>query len=155
MIAKTKFLSISAAINNPQTSPQKLAEFFNSMSEIASCSYEARAAGVRNGMFLGAARKLCPDIHCVPYQFEQYRQVSQKLYDILVTYSHEIEAVSCDEAYIDVSETLEGNCHVFNSILSSQVKSSEFYLNSHEYDRDDFFYNWVTHILGKYKVNVP
>ena len=78
------------------------------MSEIASCSYEARAVGVRNGMFLGSARKLCPDIYCVPYQFEQYRQVSQRLYDILVTYSHEIEAVSCDEAYIDVSETLEG-----------------------------------------------
>ena len=78
------------------------------MSEIASCSYEARAVGVRNGMFLGPARKLCPDIHCVPYQFEEYRQVSQKLYDILVSYSHEIEAVSCDEAYIDVSETLEG-----------------------------------------------
>ena len=78
------------------------------MSEIASCSYEARAAGVRNGMFLGPARKLCPDIHCVPYQFEDYRQVSQKLYDILVSHSHEIEAVSCDEAYIDVSEALEG-----------------------------------------------
>ena len=83
------------------------------MSEIASCSYEARAVGVRNGMFLGAARKLCPEIYCVPYQFEQYRQVSQKLYDILVTYSHEIEAVSCDEAYIDVSETLEG---IYNTL---------------------------------------
>lgn len=80
------------------------------MSEIASCSYEARAAGVRNGMFLGSARKLCPDIHCVPYQFEEYRKVSQRLYDILMAYSHEIEAVSCDEAYIDVSETLEGQC---------------------------------------------
>ena len=78
------------------------------MSEIASCSYEARAVGVRNGMFLGSARKLCPDIYCVPYQFEEYRQVSQKLYDILVSYSHEIEAVSCDEAYIDVSDALEG-----------------------------------------------
>ena len=78
------------------------------MSEIASCSYEARSVGVRNGMFLGSARKLCPDIHCVPYQFEEYRQVSQKLYDILVSYSHEIEAVSCDEAYIDVSDVLEG-----------------------------------------------
>ncbi|XP_078373550.1 DNA repair protein REV1-like isoform X2 [Oculina patagonica] len=96
-----------ASTSNQQTSPNKPSSFFNSMSEIASCSYEARAAGVRNGMFLGAARKLCPDIHCVPYQFEQYRQVSQRLYDILVTYSHEIEAVSCDEAYIDVSETLE------------------------------------------------
>lgn len=101
-----------ASAGNPQISPMKLASFFNSMSEIASCSYEARAVGVRNGMFLGPARKLCPDIHCVPYQFNEYRKVSQRLYDILVTYSHEIEAVSCDEAYIDVSETMEGNLFV-------------------------------------------
>lgn len=95
------------------------------MSEIASCSYEARALGVCNGMFLGAARKLCPDIHCVPYQFEQYRQVSQRLYDILVTYSHEIEAVSCDEAYIDTSEALEGECYMsyahLNALYDSEV----------------------------------
>ena len=101
-----------ASAGNPQISPMKPASFFNSMSEIASCSYEARAVGVRNGMFLGPARKLCPDIHCVPYQFNEYRKVSQRLYDILVTYSHEIEAVSCDEAYIDVSETMEGNLFV-------------------------------------------
>ena len=31
-----------------------------SMSEIASCSYEARAKGVKNGMFMGSALKLCP-----------------------------------------------------------------------------------------------
>ena len=104
------FSSIPA--NTPQTSPKRSSSFFNSMSEIASCSYEARAVGVRNGMFLGSARKLCPDIHCVPYQFEEYRKVSQRLYDILVNCSHEIEAVSCDEAYIDVSEALEGECAI-------------------------------------------
>lgn len=119
------FLVNAASSSYQQTSPKKPSSFFDSMSEIASCSYEARAVGVRNGMFLGAARKLCPDIYCVPYQFEQYRQVSQRLYDILVTYSHEIEAVSCDEAYIDVSETLEGIyiiCYVFYSGFSRLVR---------------------------------
>ena len=33
-----------------------------SMSEIASCSYEARAKGVKNGMFMGSALKLCPEL---------------------------------------------------------------------------------------------
>lgn len=42
----------------------------SSMSEIASCSYEARKCGVRNGMFLGAAAKLCPEIKTIPYDFE-------------------------------------------------------------------------------------
>ena len=39
-----------------------------STSEIASCSYEARKFGVKNGMNLGRARELCPDIATVPYQ---------------------------------------------------------------------------------------
>ena len=42
-----------------------------SMSEIASCSYEARAAGIKNGMFMGSALKLCPDLQTIPYDFER------------------------------------------------------------------------------------
>lgn len=38
-----------------------------STSEIASCSYEARAKGVKNGMSLGQARKLCPEVQTIPY----------------------------------------------------------------------------------------
>ena len=76
------------------------------MSEIASCSYEARDKGVRNGMFLGNARSKCPDLVCVPYQFESYRTVSQKFYEILASYTSAIEAVSCDEALLDVTDLL-------------------------------------------------
>lgn len=41
-----------------------------SMSEIASCSYEARKYGIKNGMFLGQAVKLCPGLKTLPYDFE-------------------------------------------------------------------------------------
>lgn len=51
-----------------------------SMAEIASCSYEARAKGVKNGMFLGTALKLCPDLVTMPYDFEGYEAVSHDLY---------------------------------------------------------------------------
>lgn len=34
----------------------------SSSSEVASCSYEARKAGVKNGMFFGRAKQLCPDL---------------------------------------------------------------------------------------------
>ena len=37
--------------------------------------------GIRNGMFMGAAKKLCPELVTIPYDFEGYRQVSQVLYD--------------------------------------------------------------------------
>lgn len=52
-----------------------------SLSEIASCSYEARRMGVKNGMFVGAALKLCPQLKTIPYDFDGYKEVAQVLYD--------------------------------------------------------------------------
>ena len=46
-----------------------------SMSEIASCSYAARSLGIYNGMFMGAALKLCPSLVAIPYDFEGYKEV--------------------------------------------------------------------------------
>ncbi|XP_062505261.1 DNA repair protein REV1-like isoform X2 [Corticium candelabrum] len=74
-----------------------------SHAEVASCSYEARDFGIRNGMFLGKALKLCPQLQLVPYEFEKYRATAQGFYDTLASYTLEIQAVSCDEAYMDVT----------------------------------------------------
>ncbi|KAH9499338.1 deoxycytidyl transferase [Bulinus truncatus] len=79
---------------------------FYSMAEIASCSYEARKAGVKNGMFMGQAMRLCPDLKPIPYDFEAYKRVSRILYDVVASYTHDIEAVSCDEMFIDATEIL-------------------------------------------------
>lgn len=54
---------------------------YNSMSEIASCNYEARKYGLKNGMFLGQAMKLCPNLKTISYDFEGYREVSYCLYN--------------------------------------------------------------------------
>ncbi|XP_030614720.1 DNA repair protein REV1 [Archocentrus centrarchus] len=77
-----------------------------SMAEIASCSYEARQAGVRNGMFFGKAKQLCPALQSVPYDFEAYKEVALIMYEILASYTHDIEALSCDEVLIDGSALL-------------------------------------------------
>ncbi|XP_073329778.1 DNA repair protein REV1 isoform X2 [Pagrus major] len=74
-----------------------------SMAEIASCSYEARQAGVRNGMFFGKAKQLCPALQSVPYDFEAYKEVALTMYETLASYTHDIEALSCDEVLIDGS----------------------------------------------------
>ena len=76
----------------------------NSMSDIASCSYEAREYGIRNGMSVGQAIRKCPELILVPYEFDKYRKVSRVLYEILVSYSHIVQAVSCDEAYIELTD---------------------------------------------------
>ncbi|XP_076016657.1 DNA repair protein REV1 [Genypterus blacodes] len=77
-----------------------------SMAEIASCSYEARQAGVRNGMFFGKAKQLCPSLQAVPYDFEAYKDVALTMYETLASYTHDIEALSCDEVLIDSSSLL-------------------------------------------------
>ena len=79
----------------------------DSLSEIASCSYEARAKGVKNGMFIFRAKELCRDLIYVPYNFDEYRNVSQTFHEILSSFTCNIEAVSCDEALLDMSDLVE------------------------------------------------
>ncbi|KAF7232875.1 hypothetical protein EG68_09476, partial [Paragonimus skrjabini miyazakii] len=78
----------------------------NSMSEVASCSYAARKAGIRNGMLLGKARQLCPDLITLPYEFDAYKSVSEVLYRTVAEFTLDIEAVSCDELYADCTDLL-------------------------------------------------
>ncbi|KAI7808932.1 putative DNA repair protein REV1, partial [Triplophysa rosa] len=77
-----------------------------SMAEIASCSYEARQAGVRNGMFFGRAKQLCPDLESVPYDFQAYKEVALTMYETLASFTHNIEALSCDEVLVDATALL-------------------------------------------------
>uniref|UniRef100_A0A915PWG2 DNA repair protein REV1 n=1 Tax=Setaria digitata TaxID=48799 RepID=A0A915PWG2_9BILA len=94
------------------------------MSEVASCSYEARAQGVRNGCFIRDARKLCPDLICLPYQFDDYRIVSKEIYSILSGYTLNIRAVSCDEMYVNL-ESLCKEMHITNVMEVISVIRSE------------------------------
>ncbi|KAM0752441.1 DNA repair protein [Meredithblackwellia eburnea MCA 4105] len=58
-----------------------------STSEIASCSYEAREMGVKNGISLGKARELCPDIISIPFEFSLYKSIAAKFYQITLDYA--------------------------------------------------------------------
>jgi len=101
-------------------------EQVSSMSEIASCSYEARRKGVKNGMFLGAALKLCPDLQTIPYDFSGYEDVSRHLYDTVAAYTLDIQAVSCDELLVDLSrlcKELSMDPLMFASRVRSEVEA--------------------------------
>ncbi|XP_050425232.1 DNA repair protein Rev1 isoform X2 [Adelges cooleyi] len=80
----------------------------DSMAEIACCSYEARKAGIKNGMLVGQALKMCPGLKLIPYNFENYKKVAHILYThIMNDYTLDVEAVSCDELYLDCTQILE------------------------------------------------
>ncbi|CAD0197901.1 unnamed protein product [Chrysodeixis includens] len=101
-------------------------EKYGSMSEIASCSYEAREKGLGNGMFMGAALKLCPDLQTIPYDFDGYKEVAYTLYNTIAQYTLDVEAVSCDEMYVDCTELLADmkvNVQSFATMLREEIKN--------------------------------
>jgi len=72
---------------------------------IATCNYPARAFGVRSAMASAYAKKLCPQLLIIRPRFELYREVSQQMRQIFRHYSEQIEPLSLDEAYLDVSDS--------------------------------------------------
>lgn len=96
-------IAVAHAKGTKQNDPSE----YGSMSEVASCSYEARKTGVKNGMLLGQALKLCPNLKTIRYDFDGYKEVSYTLYDTVASYTLDIEAVSCDEMYADCTKILE------------------------------------------------
>lgn len=70
---------------------------------VLSCSYEARAKGVRNGIPSVRARRLCPNAVFVRPDFESYTKASKDFRGILDAITPRVEPVSLDEAFCDVS----------------------------------------------------
>ena len=75
-------------------------------SVVCAASYEARKFGVRSAMPAIRAEKLCPQAVFVPPDFVRYRAASQIVREIFARYAREVEPLSLDEAYLDVSQPL-------------------------------------------------
>lgn len=71
---------------------------------IVTCSYEAKAMGVKLGMRLRDARKICPGLIGVESDPAKYRYVYHKLLDIMNDYSAHVTMKSIDEGVIDFSQ---------------------------------------------------
>lgn len=75
---------------------------------VAAASYEARKFGVRSAMPSVTAKRQCPDLIFVKPRFEVYKAVSQQIRDTFAEHTPIIEPLSLDEAYLDVTENLQG-----------------------------------------------
>ena len=70
---------------------------------VSTCSYEARKFGIHSGMPSRTALNLCPDLELIEPDFRKYSRISRKIMRILEEYTPQVEAVSIDEAYLDVT----------------------------------------------------
>ncbi len=70
---------------------------------VLTASYEARPFGVGSAMPMVQARQQCPQAIVVPPRFDRYREVSRTVMAAFREFSGEVEPLSLDEAFIDMT----------------------------------------------------
>ena len=71
---------------------------------LTTCSYEARAFGVKSAMPATTAKKLCPDLIILPVNIELYHKIGKDIQSLILAFTDNCEFVSVDEGYIDITE---------------------------------------------------
>jgi DNA polymerase IV (DinB-like DNA polymerase) len=87
---------------------------------VSTCNYEARKFGVRSGMPISKAWKLCPQAIYLPVNYELYTQVSDKIMALLRKYADKFEQWGIDEAFMDVTSKVKDYAEA--EALARQIK---------------------------------
>ena len=82
---------------------------------VSTCSYEARKYGIHSAMPISVAYRKCPEAVFLPVDMDKYAQVSAQIYKILYSFSPDVEPVSIDEAFLDIT----GSYHLFGSPIET------------------------------------
>lgn len=72
-------------------------------SVVAAASYEARKYGVFSAMPMAEARRRCPQAIVVSPSRGRYSEASAEVFDVFRHYTPEVEGLSVDEAFLDVT----------------------------------------------------
>jgi DNA polymerase-4 len=93
---------------------------------VLTASYEARPFGVGSAMPMARARRMCPDAVIVPPRFERYRDVSATIMRVFADFSPDVEALSLDEAFLDMtgSERIFGPPRAIGEKLKAAVREA-------------------------------
>ena len=91
---------------------------------VAAANYEARKFGVFSAMPMSKALHLCPHLQVLPVNMPLYISVSKQIHEIFNRYTPEIEPLSLDEAFLDVSNSLKlfGSAEEIASRIKDDIK---------------------------------
>ena len=91
---------------------------------VSTCSYEARKFGIHSAMPISIAYQKCPNAIFLPVNMEKYESVSEEIYEIMYSFTPDIEPISIDEAFLDITHSY----HLFGTpvntclLIKSKIK---------------------------------
>ncbi|MCG8555378.1 MAG: DNA polymerase IV [Proteobacteria bacterium] len=93
---------------------------------VTTASYEARPFGVGSAMPMALARRRCPQAVVVAPRFSRYAQVSSQVMEVFRSFSPEVEPLSLDEAFMDLTGAhgLFGDAQQIGSDLKRKVHAA-------------------------------
>ena len=91
---------------------------------VSAASYEARKFGVHSAMPMSQAIMLCPNVIVLPVRMKRYAELSQQIHAIFQKFTPEIEPISLDEAFLDVTGSLQlfGSAEKIGRDIKRQIK---------------------------------
>lgn len=91
---------------------------------ITTCSYEARAFGVKTGMAIWEGKRQCPELIIVIGDNKKYTYTSTKINEIFFEYTPEVEAFSIDESFLDVTGSIKlfGSAERIAYLIKARIK---------------------------------
>jgi DNA polymerase-4 len=94
---------------------------------VLSATYEARAFGVRSAMPVGRARRMCPQAVFLPPRHRLYAAVSKEVMAVFRAVTPEVEPLSLDEAFLDVSGAQRrlGSPRAIAELIRRQVREQQ------------------------------
>lgn len=116
------FFVSASSLNYPQYDISKVpmaVTHGGKTSDVASCNYVARSMGVANGMWLGRAKKLCPEIVTLDYDFEAYERYANEFYNYFLNLGSfdSIFPVLIDEALLDATSLCSRNGEIESTVV--------------------------------------
>ncbi len=98
---------------------------------LLAASYEAKALGIRRGISLWDAKKMCKDLVVLPSNFEIYSLFSRRMFTIMRRYTPHVEEYSVDEGFADITgidtfhhTSYEGIAHLIQDDIQRELDVS-------------------------------
>ena len=106
----------AAAHTNENPTYAKIPIAVGGIGMISTANYVARTFGVRSAMPGFIAKKLCPSLVFIKPDFALYKAYAEKAREVFSRYDMDYDAVSLDEAFLDVTKYL-----VVNNVTGAEV----------------------------------